>query len=137
VYEFRSEDTPLTEAQICLRSRVLEHIENYPESFDMADWENTVAASCKTTRCIAGWAEFLSRGSVMADVMAQEHDKAGIELLGLTISEYRESGKFLFYTTNEEALERMRDLVYGQSRRSDMPIHEGVPAQDAAIDSGE
>ena len=100
---FRDRHTDLTEGQLELRKRVLHQVETEPETFCMLDWE--IGGGCRTTRCIAGWAQFLARGEVTGTV---EDDAIG--LLGLTEAEYNPRGEncALFYLSNADALTRLR-----------------------------
>jgi hypothetical protein len=104
---FRPEGEPLTEAQRELRWQVLKQISNEPETLDMAAWEEK--GRCGTTRCIAGWAQFIVRGEVRR--LYIKHD--AIRLLGLTMDEYYGHGEAggLFYLDDAAALARMQELA--------------------------
>jgi hypothetical protein len=116
-YAYRDPAVPLTEDQLLLRKKVLHQVETEPETFYMGDWERE--GSCGTTRCIAGWAQFLARGQVCYFGNEQglpDVEEDAIELLGLTENEYAgdpAAGSGLFYTSNDEALQQLRELAKG------------------------
>lgn len=115
---FRNPTVPLTEMQKWLRKRVLRQAVKEPATFNMTSWEN----DCDTTRCIAGWAQFLVEGTVTPGT---ECGRAAVDLLGLTAEEYYGAGNALasyraqynerdnglFFTLESEALERLRKLA--------------------------
>lgn len=129
--DFRKAGEPLTEDQLLLRKQVLHQAENEPSSFDMGDWEQvkkrydpfTDDLVCTTTRCIAGWAQYLVRGYVRQyttrEGLSCERDAIG--LLGITEEEWGaepcECGgngcndEGLFYLDDEDALARLRKLA--------------------------
>jgi hypothetical protein len=122
-YRFRNPHTPLTPAQMELRKMVLKVIEVDPSGFDMGEWEYS-ELGCETTRCGAGWAQFLARGAVYEYGLFDEDgrqiippvDEDAIELLGLTKEEYgtdysEDKYNALFFTSDSEFIRRMRELV--------------------------
>jgi hypothetical protein len=119
VYNFRDPQAPLAPEQSAMRKAVLKQIEYDPKSFNMGSWQSVptiTETSCHTTRCLAGWAEFLATGKVQTgeDFSDKFHERIGIELLGLTSDEYyRGDGGALFFAGHEEALERMRKIADG------------------------
>jgi hypothetical protein len=123
-YAFRDPAVPLSPAQLELRVLVYEQALRDPGSFDMRDWERTPwslrwsESRCKTTRCVAGWAQFIRRGKVYEDgneelgIPPVDADATG--LLGLTEDEYggdAYGADGLFYLDDEDALERLRELA--------------------------
>jgi hypothetical protein len=113
---FRDPSVPLAPDQLELRRLVLKEIEAHPDTFDMDDWERAwrlrYEGVCKTTRCLAGWAQYFARGAVNVNGVGTDVDAAG--LLGLTEKEYYEgTNDGLFYTTEAFALVRMRQLAAG------------------------
>ena len=113
---FRDRHTDLTEGQLLLRKQVLHQVETEPETFCMLDWE--IGGGCRTTRCIAGWAQFLARGRCTVDddgVSSKDVQDDAIALLGLTEAEFdppgnNEADEQLFYLNDEDALTRLRQL---------------------------
>src|ERR1700679_572181 len=92
---FRDPSTPLSIEQSELRKRTLKEIESDPRGFDMNSWEihrHPNQHYCGTTRCIAGWAQFLARGAVYEygdKALGIPHvDDDAIGLLGLTAVEF-------------------------------------------------
>ena len=129
---FRDPKTPLAPEQLELRKRVLKQIEYELASFDMRSWEKIIPGwgnqhgreSCKTTRCLAGWAQFLARGAVFEygtdDRRIVPVDDDAIALLGLTADEYgtddlSDEGNALFYLSDDDALARMRELAQAEA----------------------
>jgi hypothetical protein len=109
--QFRDPETPLTPEQRELRKAILKQIENDPVTFSMDSWEKSpFYPTCKTTRCIEGWAEFIANGEVI-DGSDGDREQMGIELLGLTRDEYHIPTE-LFYDNEESALERMREIAH-------------------------
>jgi hypothetical protein len=110
---FRDPSTPLTLAQIRVRKLVYEQISELPSTLDMGDWEfqydDLEERGCYTTRCIGGWAQFFYRGYV--DINCVEADAVGA--MGLTWDEYYHAPTMtrLFYCTDEQATDRMRQLA--------------------------
>ena len=128
---FRPAATPLTPEQLELRKLVYKQASNHPGTFAMGWWEVHYTADgkttwpntpreevCNTTRCIAGWAQFLARGKVSEHNV--EYD--AIRLLGISRAEWRMTGGTceehagadvtgLFYATDTEALEALRKLA--------------------------
>lgn len=112
---FRDPDVPVSPEAMELRRRVLKQAENEPATFDMRFWVWPVATilplGCETTRCAAGWAVFLA-GVPDSEVEEYGYTFKGIQVLELTEAEYmggREDG--LFYTSNADALARLRELA--------------------------
>ncbi len=112
---------------------VLKHVETFPETFNMGNW--ALETSCGTVACLAGWTLLLHGGyttaltihNTLAFYNQEGHQvHAGSEarmLLGLTNEEYcpggtrpvneytSESVRPLFYTTEQDAIERLRAMV--------------------------
>lgn len=118
---FRDPGTPLTEDQLLMRKRVLHQAEAEPETFAMAAYQGR-NASCGTTRCIAGWAVYLTRGywykrGACEDL--EDKKQLAVDVLGLTQEEYgndvldREGPYELFYVDDDEGLARLRALAEG------------------------
>lgn len=115
--EFRNPGTPLTDEQKILRKEVYRQISDEPESLYMNNWEGYMP-TCGTTRCVAGWAQHFMTGQMVNRMTVKQDAVTG---LGLTEAEYfgrtyyrdqeAEFESSLFYLSNEEALERMRQLV--------------------------
>ncbi len=115
---FRNPAVPLTEDQIHLRKLTFKTIVAFPDDFCMNDWERKFegGGQCRTTRCIAGWAQYLARGAVYehGDITQgiPPVDEDAIELLGITVDEY---GSDDVNDVNDEdddkAVERMRLLA--------------------------
>lgn len=127
---FRDPAVPLAPEQLELRKRVLKQIEYDPESYDMGDWERIYwersYSPCRTTRCIAGWAQYLARGEVNMRGTARrgipDVTWDAIRLLGLTAAEFGTDdpddrwfgpAAGLFYLDDEAALGRLRELAGG------------------------
>ena len=117
---FRDPAVPLSPGQAEMRKRVLKEIEKDPGGFDMSSWESgwrTGCGQCGTTRCIAGWAQYLERGAVYENGLGRDVPSVwsdAIGLLGLTFAEY--TGEVagdddLFYMDDDQALERLRELA--------------------------
>jgi hypothetical protein len=130
---FRDPATPLGPEQAELRKLTLKTIEADPRGLDMGNWERRKQPNqhfCGTTRCVAGWAQYLARGAVYADgdkaLGIPPVDRDAIGLLGLTAAEYG-AGDLgphaldtvhdgaLFYLTEDEALERLRELARAEA----------------------
>lgn len=116
---FRDPSVPLTEDQLLMRKRVLHQIEAEPETFAMITYQGR-NARCGTTRCIAGWAVYLTRGYWYKEGLREsleEKKQLAVDVLGLTQAEYgadvRDSeGPYeLFYVDNGEGLARLRALA--------------------------
>ena len=115
---FRYPEVPLTLEQLELRRLVLKQVTAHPDTFDMRDWEENLSAGngeCRTTRCIAGWAQYFARGEVtFYSDGERDVEVDAITLLGLTRDEFRVSGaKNLFYASNQAALTRLHELAGG------------------------
>jgi hypothetical protein len=118
---FRKESTPLAPEQLALRKQVYKQAVAEPDRFDMNDWERRYRypnGSCSTTRCAAGWAQFLARGAVYPEgdepLGIPPVDDDAIVLLGLTEAEYNgghDADEGLFYLEDDEAVERLRKLA--------------------------
>jgi hypothetical protein len=119
---FRDPSVPLTLEQLTLRKQVYKQISTDPETFFMNTWERlrSTGGACKTTRCVAGWAQFFVRGAVYEEgsepLGIPPVDTDAIILLGLTEDEYDSIGcgyfdEGLFYLDEDAALERMRQLA--------------------------
>jgi hypothetical protein len=118
---FRDPDTELTDEQRFLRRETLAEIETEPGSFDMGDWEHAwndkPDDQCKTTRCIAGTVQWIRRGRVYADgdpaLAIPDAASDGVALLGLSEQEFYARGNRdgLWYTDNEAAIQRLRELA--------------------------
>lgn len=112
---FRDPLVPLAPEQLELRRLVLKQVDTHPDTFDMDNWEEEEyvgETACKTTRCIAGWAQYFARGAVIYACDDRDVEVDGIKLLGLTRDEYAVWGsKGLFYASNAAALERLRTLA--------------------------
>ena len=125
---YRDPEVPLAPEQLELRKRVLKEIENDPAAFSMSSWEANYHSFnlrtraydvCTTTRCIAGWAQFLARGRCTADddgVSSEDLENDAIALLGLTEAEFDPPGNDqaddqLFYMNDDDALARLRELA--------------------------
>lgn len=104
-----------------LRLKVLRQIERHPEAHDQEVWES----ECGTTRCVAGWAlilaypqatsagqalYFYSEDHYVAGGGSASFEEAAGRLLGLTPFE---ASDLFFGISNEEAVEKLRDLVHG------------------------
>src|ERR1700733_5603576 len=131
-FPFRDPGVPLTLEQSHLRKLTLKTIEADPGSFNMSFWERERSVSkdlCGTTRCLAGWAQFLVRGGVYvfdtggvrvagsvnrAPYGALPAQEDAIALLGLTEEEFGGSSPLdvrgLFYQAETVAVARMRGL---------------------------
>lgn len=117
--EFRPADVPLTAEQAELRRLVHKQVRTHPDTFDMEDWEFTLYPlvrfpwdTCRTTRCIAGWAQYLARGRVSSGTVVED----AVRLLGITKAEWegREGDEELFWDDNgPRILERLDALVDG------------------------
>jgi len=122
-YEFRNPATPLTDEQRFFRRETLAEIEANPELFDMYDWSRTrkTADGCRTTRCVAGWAQFLRRGRVYPDGgltadlrRVPPADEDAVLLMGLTEDEFYNGSRVnqgLWFTHESDALDRLRKLA--------------------------
>jgi hypothetical protein len=124
---FRDPYVPLAPEQLELRKLTLKQIETDPDGFDMSQWEKQhfnmpPFPFCRTTRCVAGWAQFLARGAVYEYGVYENSrqiippvDRDAIVLLGLTMVEYGsddlEGTCGLFFMPGSEVLERMRELA--------------------------
>lgn len=118
ICNFRDPDAPLTVEQSDMRKRVNKTIHDERDAFDMGTWEKNLRydretgkplTDCKTTRCVAGWAQFYARGKVYIDTVEQ----AAITALGLTREEFggHELTSQLFYLRDDDALDRMEALA--------------------------
>ena len=113
---FRNPDVPLTAEQAELRRLVLKQIETHPDTFWMGEWEYSDSI-CGTTRCIDGWAQYLTHGKIEVIRDSNEVEVTGVRLLGLTEEEYyggRPRGSVvsgLFYLSDKRALQEMRRLA--------------------------
>lgn len=119
--EFRDRNTPLTLEQSEMRKMVHKQITYDPGSLDMSAWEFIPQAwvselarmtdvACGTTRCVAGWAQYLARGYVDRGTVMQD----AVRALGLTWAEYRGGDPAtvgLFHTYNADAVKRMAWLA--------------------------
>jgi hypothetical protein len=120
--EWRHPGTPLTAEQSEHRKLVLKQITAAPGAFDMNSWEHAPAeweallaqangdGYCGTTRCIAGWSQYMVRGYVKQATVQQD----AVNAMGLTWKEYREGGSVavgLFHTTNDDAVDRLSKLA--------------------------
>ena len=125
---FRDSDVPLAPDQLELRKLTLKTIEADPGGFNMEDWEweeeeeyRLGRGVCRTTRCGAGWAQYLARGAVYEDgdvgLGIPPVDQDAIQLLGLTVEEYGTNdiegiqNGALFYATRERFIQRLRGLA--------------------------
>lgn len=124
---FRDPAVPLGSDELERRRQVYKQAVAHPDTFDMRDWE-TVAydlrdwpggtPSCRTTRCIAGWAQFFARGEVNSDDILQPDVAAdAVTVLALTEDEYFgpvniDEDYALFYLPDDVALARLRELCY-------------------------
>jgi hypothetical protein len=124
---FRDPAVPLTPDQLHLRKLAYKTIVADPEGFDISDWERHYKhhIGCRTTRCIAGWGQYLARGAVYAygfscpgepDYIPEVVEDA-IALFGLTAVEYGsdltddDDDGGLFYLPAPLALARLRELA--------------------------
>lgn len=115
---FRNPAVPLSPGQLKLRQQVLEQVEKHPDTFNMSDWEYT-DTTCSTTRCVAGWAQYLARGKVTFGAKDHRPERRGpqveldaVGLLGLTEEEYyQRDHDGLFYTSDSWALPWLRELA--------------------------
>jgi hypothetical protein len=112
--EFRNPETPLDPYQKLMRNAVYAQISGHPDSFDMGSYEDD--SFCGTTRCIAGWAVHLAGAPACSYLSVDQIHAIAIRVLGLTSSEYgsdtfTEVPDALFYTGNQDALERMRQFA--------------------------
>jgi hypothetical protein len=113
---WRDPGTAVTAEQLELRRMVLKQAEANPGTFDMGYWE--LDQECGTTRCVAGWAQFLVRGEVFPNGDTEQGIPVtgmdAITLLGLSYDDfYRGSGltSGLFYARESGALEQLRKLA--------------------------
>lgn len=125
---FRDPSVPLGFEQLALRRQTYKQITAHPDTFNMSDWEQVFydlghvldENSCRTTRCIAGWGQFLARGEVtMASFTRPVVEVDAVALFGLTEEEYYGPGNehgdedfALFYLPDDPAVERLRELCY-------------------------
>ena len=120
-----------------LFQKIHEIISAHPEQHDQGSWEGTRGPDCGTTRCVAGWAVFLTTGepltrstntgimgnSLATQELLRENDwesipEAGRRLLGLN----EDVACSLFYdASNEEA--RAAVKAFSEGRESDALRH--------------
>lgn len=109
---FRPKGARLGEDQALLRKQVLHQIRQEPGSFAMHTWDTEVmddlsraVNGCGTTRCLCGWALFLSSCPVLPVEDPNSVEARGVAALGFTRSEYLGSfGTPLFFLGDERAL---------------------------------
>lgn len=93
---------------------VLDQVTNYPETHEQGNWEHT---NCQTTRCIAGWAQYLVRGFVNAgDNSRGDRPSVALDaakLLGFrAISE--DWGRLFYDMNNDRVVRALRYLAEGK-----------------------
>lgn len=116
------DETPLTFEQVEYRKMVYKQISADDESFDMGSWEWSPETlghalrllpefnNCRTTRCVAGWAQFYAKGAVREPTVEQD----AIDAMGLSWLDYRGTDPAkvgLFRTNADDALARMKVLA--------------------------
>jgi hypothetical protein len=111
----------IPELNTALFAQVLEQLEAHPELHEQADFENFNAV-CGTTRCVAGWAIYLDavnkgerihsyRDAESTDRGRLAPSQTARKLLGLT---FLEAEELFFCSSNEEAVERVRECASGR-----------------------
>ncbi|HEY1705517.1 MAG TPA: hypothetical protein VGG75_38010 [Trebonia sp.] len=108
---FRDPAVPLGPEKLELRRLVLKQAEAHPDTFNMTEWE--LSAGCRTTRCIAGWAQFFARGQVNQQEGSSFVETDAIRLLGLTEEEFFDVDEAddLFHLADTPAVDRLRYLA--------------------------
>jgi hypothetical protein len=81
---------------------VLNIVETFPDLHNQEGWEE--GSNCKTTRCVAGWAQWLHQGRV--NTVDVEH--FGAQALGL--DEY-DAARLFYDTDNAQAVAVLRKIV--------------------------
>lgn len=116
-------------AALPLAKKVLHKITTERAWFDMSGWfgidtrEIDGVNVCDTTACLAGWAMILSGECKLNDeglpIDIGGFEEAGARLLGLPIEEVADTvdedgiqwGRKLFYTDEDDALDRLTGLI--------------------------
>ncbi len=123
---FRQPSTPLTAAQAMMRKKVYDQISKHPDQFDMGWWESPFMRfkvfgdqlveenTCGTTRCVAGWAQFMAKGEVDSYTVVED----AIREMGLTKEEYYGTAEGqidysvkLFHVNDSDAVAWLKRLV--------------------------
>lgn len=109
----------MSELNLPLARKVLEHIEAHPEEHFQGFWGKQIVDSetaCRTTMCIAGWAAALSGCELewengFLDKVNGDHNVHGYaeELLGLNSTE----SVHLFYSGNQGSIGFLKELIEG------------------------
>lgn len=107
--------TAPTEPQL-LAQQVLDHIRMNPRQHSQVTWVNP--SHCGTTRCVAGWAVFLTTGSDLVDFRGIDfvvprglaYRETGARLLGLN---RLDAGKLFFDVNDAEAVHALEFLAKG------------------------
>lgn len=87
---------------------ILNIIKVHPELHDQTEWE--AYSDCGTTRCIAGWAQWLHEGRVVdCDNSYDPNDVVNAARRYLDISE--DDADWLFYSTNDALAVRALELL--------------------------
>lgn len=102
---FRDPGTPLAPGQLQHRKAVLAAVTDNPESFDMTQW--FARKGCTTTRCVAGWSQFLAAGRVNLATVSVD----AIRNMGLTEAEFFSVRNGLFYCDEDQALAALKRLA--------------------------
>lgn len=92
---------------------ILDIIEATPESFDMSTWEaHNPELKCGTTRCVAGWAQFIHEGRVEFDSGGDDNvEVRGARYLGINTRD----ADGLFYGGEERAKLALGYLARGEA----------------------
>lgn len=105
---YRDPGCPVSPRAMELRRQVLKQARTHPGTLFMGAWE--VMEGCRTTRCIAGWAQYFGDGEVTTLVLSR-----AIELLELSYAEFvlQEEGTLLFYAHSALAVSRLEAITEG------------------------
>ena len=119
---FRKPGVAVTPEQMLVRKQTYEQVTEQPKTFAMTSWENEQAGaidaggsgpSCRTTRCLAGWAQYLVRGVVIQHIGFEDDvNYDAIRVMGLSEEEYYRYGRGgLFFTGDQEAVRWLAELA--------------------------
>lgn len=90
-----------------LARRIWDHISDHPQTHNQSNWV-TYTPGCGTTRCVAGWAVYLTTGEDLT--VGASYMEAGQQLLGLSDLD---THRLFLHASNRGAVRALEFLAKG------------------------